>query len=65
MIDTLRAEIAYRLAYAKAYPWLGKVQRLPGAGLWDACGCWHGLVAANDAGTDRAQAEPDGAPDGG
>lgn len=43
-------ELTVGRALAQAYPWLLKVQRLPGAGLSDSCGLWHGCEAANDKG---------------
>lgn len=48
MIRTRDIELAVGRALAKAYPWLMKVLRPPGAGLIGAPGWWHGFEAAND-----------------
>lgn len=48
MINLIDIEIAVRKAYALAYPWLFKVERLPGAGVPDVCGLWHGFDAVNE-----------------
>lgn len=29
-------------------PWACVLNRPPGMGMHDACGCWHGFEAAND-----------------
>ena len=38
-------EIEIGRAIGRAYPWLLKVERLPGAGLLTLCAMWHGQPA--------------------
>lgn len=47
MPNTRDNELAVGRALAKAYPWLFKVERMPGAGLIGAPGYFHGFEAAN------------------
>ncbi len=48
MIDAGRLEAEMRRAYARAYPWLHKVRRLPDCGVHDVCGLRYGSASANE-----------------